>query len=69
MPQQYSAPPSMIIDESKTYTATLKTNHGDITLELFGSEAPFSFFPFPEGRLGPGRSWAPTTPGYRCSLS
>ena len=40
MPQQYSAPPAMTIDESKTYTATLKTNHGDITLELFASEAP-----------------------------
>ena len=32
MPQQYSAPPAMTIDESKTYTATVKTNHGDITL-------------------------------------
>ena len=40
MPQQYSAPPAMTIDESKAYTATVKTNHGDITLELFAADAP-----------------------------
>ena len=40
MAQQYSAPPSMTLDESKTFSATFKTNHGDITLELFASKAP-----------------------------
>ena len=40
MPQQYSAPPAMTIDESKTYTATVKTNHGDMTLELFAADVP-----------------------------
>ncbi len=40
MAQQYSAPPAMTIDESKTYTATVKTNHGDIAIELFASKAP-----------------------------
>ena len=40
MAQQYSAPPAMTIDESKSYSATFKTNHGDITLDLFASKAP-----------------------------
>jgi len=40
MAQQYSAPPAMSIDDSKAYSATFKTNHGDITLELFASKAP-----------------------------
>ncbi len=40
MPQTYSAPPAMTIDESKTYTATVRTNHGEMTLELHASEAP-----------------------------
>ena len=40
MPQQYSAPPEMTLDASKSYSATFKTNHGDINLELFASKAP-----------------------------
>jgi len=40
MAQQYSAPPTMTIDESKAYTATVKTNHGDIVIERFASKAP-----------------------------
>ena len=40
MAQQYSALPAMTIDESKTYTATVKTNLGDITLELLASDVP-----------------------------
>lgn len=40
MTQQYATPPAMTIDESKTYTATVKTNHGDMILELFASNAP-----------------------------
>lgn len=40
MAQQYSAPPAMTLDDSKTFTATFKTNHGDITLELFASKTP-----------------------------
>ncbi len=40
MAQQYSAPPAMTIDESKSYSATFKTNHGDISLDLFASQAP-----------------------------
>jgi peptidyl-prolyl cis-trans isomerase B (cyclophilin B) len=40
MPKQYSAPPAMAIDPNKTYTATFKTNRGEIVLELFAKDAP-----------------------------
>ena len=40
MPKSYSAPPAMTIDETKSYSATFKTNHGDINIELFPSQAP-----------------------------
>ena len=36
----YSAPPPMTIDVKKHYTATLKTDRGDIVLELFAADAP-----------------------------
>jgi cyclophilin family peptidyl-prolyl cis-trans isomerase len=32
----------MIIDQNKTYTATMKTNYGDITIQLFPKEAPLA---------------------------
>jgi cyclophilin family peptidyl-prolyl cis-trans isomerase len=37
---QYPAPPEMVIDTSKTYTATIRTNRGTITAKLFADEAP-----------------------------
>jgi peptidyl-prolyl cis-trans isomerase B (cyclophilin B) len=40
MPKQYSAPPAMSIDTSKTYTATLETSRGTIVCELFAKDAP-----------------------------
>ena len=40
MPKQYSNPPEMAIDKSKTYTAIVHTSKGDISLELFASDAP-----------------------------
>lgn len=40
MAQQYPSQPDLSIDPEKTYTATVKTNHGDITLELFADESP-----------------------------
>ena len=40
MAQQYPAPPEMQIDPSSTYTATIRTNKGDITAKLFADEAP-----------------------------
>ena len=36
----YTAPPPMTIDQNKTYTATVKTNYGDIVIQLFPMEAP-----------------------------
>jgi cyclophilin family peptidyl-prolyl cis-trans isomerase len=38
--QQWSSPPELTIDTSKTYTATIRTNRGDVTAELFADEAP-----------------------------
>ncbi len=38
--QQWTTPPAMSIDTSKTYTATLKTNKGDIVVSLFAADAP-----------------------------
>lgn len=40
--KQYSAPPAMSIYSEKSYTATLKTNHGDITIELYAADAPIT---------------------------
>ncbi len=39
MARQYSSYPDMTIDPTKTYTATIKTNRGDIELDLFAAEA------------------------------
>jgi len=36
----YSTPPSMIIDTSKQYTATIETKRGNLVLELFASDVP-----------------------------
>ena len=40
MASQYSNPPEMSIDKSKTYTASMQTSQGTMTLELFAAEAP-----------------------------
>ncbi|MBN2303102.1 MAG: peptidylprolyl isomerase [Anaerolineae bacterium] len=42
MAKQYPAPPDMQIDPNKTYTATFKTEHGDIVINLFAKEAPIT---------------------------
>ncbi len=41
-PKQYSSPPPTTIDQSKTYTATVDTSAGAMTLELFAAEAPLT---------------------------
>ena len=41
-PQQWSSPPPMSIDQSKEYEATIKTNFGDIEVQLFPEEAPLA---------------------------
>jgi peptidyl-prolyl cis-trans isomerase B (cyclophilin B) len=38
--KQYSAPPEMVIDATKTYRATIKTDKGDIEVELDAAAAP-----------------------------
>jgi cyclophilin family peptidyl-prolyl cis-trans isomerase len=38
--EQYAAPPLMTIDPQKSYTATLNTSQGNITIKLFASDAP-----------------------------
>ena len=40
MATQYNAPPEMVIDPSKRYTATISTDDGDIVVELFADKAP-----------------------------
>jgi cyclophilin family peptidyl-prolyl cis-trans isomerase len=40
MAKQYSAPPAMVIDPKKHYTAKFKTDQGDFTVELFADKAP-----------------------------
>src|SRR5579875_2266203 len=40
MSKRYSAPPSMSIDSSKHYSATLETSRGTIVVDLFAKEAP-----------------------------
>jgi peptidyl-prolyl cis-trans isomerase B (cyclophilin B) len=40
MAKQYSSPPPMSIDTTKTYTATLETTRGSIVCDLFTKDAP-----------------------------
>ncbi len=40
MAAQYNAPPELTIDLSKTYSATLHTSAGDITIRFFAADAP-----------------------------
>jgi cyclophilin family peptidyl-prolyl cis-trans isomerase len=39
---QWSSPPPMTIDKNKQYTATIKTNYGDIQIQLFPKDAPLT---------------------------
>jgi cyclophilin family peptidyl-prolyl cis-trans isomerase len=39
-PKRYNAPPAMQIDPNKEYTATIKTNMGDIKVQLDAKNAP-----------------------------
>ena len=42
MPKQWSSPPAMTIDQNKTYTATIHTTDGDMTVDLFAKEDPIT---------------------------
>lgn len=37
---RYQKYPPMVIDQDKNYTATIKTNKGGITIDLFANDAP-----------------------------
>ena len=39
-PKSYSSPPTMTIDTSKQYTATIETEKGNMVLELFARDVP-----------------------------
>jgi len=39
---QWSTPPTMSIDQNKQYTATIKTNYGDIVVDLLPKESPIT---------------------------
>jgi len=41
-PKTYAAYPPMTIDQTKNYTAVIKTNYGDISVKLFAAEAPLA---------------------------
>jgi len=41
-PKTYSAPPPMVIDTNKQYTATIETAKGNLVLELFAKDAPMT---------------------------
>lgn len=38
--KKYSSPPEMKIDQTKSYSATIKTNRGDIVVDLFADKTP-----------------------------
>ncbi len=40
MAKQYDAPPPLVIDPSKRYTATISTDLGDIVVQLYADMAP-----------------------------
>ncbi len=40
MSKRYSAPPAMVIDPQKHYTATFKTEKGDFVVELYADKVP-----------------------------
>ena len=40
--KQWSSPPPMAIDASRSYTATIKTNYGDIVVQLLPKESPIA---------------------------
>jgi cyclophilin family peptidyl-prolyl cis-trans isomerase len=42
MPKQYSKPPEMQIETNRTYKVLIRTNKGDIGLELNPAEAPLT---------------------------
>lgn len=42
MTRRYDSPPDMVIDLDRTYRAQLRTNHGDIEMELLADRSPLA---------------------------
>jgi len=42
MAKRYDAPPPMAIDPAKKYTAIIRTERGDITVNLYAAQAPIT---------------------------
>jgi cyclophilin family peptidyl-prolyl cis-trans isomerase len=40
MAKQWTAQPDLVIDAAKQYGATIRTSHGDVTVELFADRSP-----------------------------
>jgi hypothetical protein len=40
--KSFDGPPEMIIDPERTYTATIRTEKGDVVLELFAKDTPIT---------------------------
>ena len=40
MSPQYASPPELTIDSAGSYSATLHTNHGDISIDFFADRSP-----------------------------
>jgi cyclophilin family peptidyl-prolyl cis-trans isomerase len=38
--RMYTAPPPQVIDPDKDYTATIRTKHGDVVIELYAKQVP-----------------------------
>jgi cyclophilin family peptidyl-prolyl cis-trans isomerase len=38
--KSWNAPPAVTIDQKKTYTATIKTDKGDLVIDLFAKDVP-----------------------------
>ena len=58
----FAACPKMVIDSSKNYTATFKTEKGDIVIELFADKAPQTVNSF---IFLANEGWFDNTPFYR----
>ena len=66
-PKTYSAPPPMVIDTSKHYTAIIQTEKGNLVLELFASDVPVTvnnFVFLARDRFYDGTTFHRVVPGF-----
>jgi cyclophilin family peptidyl-prolyl cis-trans isomerase len=63
----YASPPPMTVDPNKQYTATVKTNKGDFTIQLYPKDAPAtvnSFIFLAQNHYFDGLSFDRVVPGF-----